>query len=197
VEMEPALGKKVQVQEGAWADAKIARMMNPGIKPPETALLRVEARAAEQAALVWGKHEKVCRTQVKEIYNIRSKTNRERNWLMKNIAICASGNKPEDRVDGRFGRCSFFMVWNPDTSEFTSLDNSGIDAAHGAGTGAAQVLLKNQVGVVLTSRIGPKAFQVLKAAGIKIFQGQETVRVEELLQKYLDGQLQELEQPNN
>ncbi|NLO21292.1 MAG: hypothetical protein GX119_04750 [Syntrophomonadaceae bacterium] len=116
---------------------------------------------------------------------------------MKNIAICSSGDNPTAAVDGRFGRCAYFMVWNPELSEFKVLENSGVDAAHGAGTGAAQVLLKSQVGTILTTRIGPKAFQVLNTAGIKIYQGQENITVQELLEKYLGGQLQELKQANN
>ncbi|KUG03321.1 hypothetical protein ASZ90_019284 [hydrocarbon metagenome] len=116
---------------------------------------------------------------------------------MKNIAICSSDDKPTAMVDGRFGRCPYFMVWNCDSSEFKSVENTGIDAAHGAGTGAAQVLLQNKVGAILTTRIGPKAFQVLNAAGIKVYQGQDDISVQELLEKYLNQQLQELKQPNN
>ncbi len=116
---------------------------------------------------------------------------------MDSIAICSSDDKPTAMVDGRFGRCPYFMVWSPDSSEFKSLKNNGIDAAHGAGTGAAQVLLQNKVGAILTTRIGPKAFQVLNTAGIKIYQGQENISVQELLDKYLSQQLQELKQPNN
>ncbi len=116
---------------------------------------------------------------------------------MKNIAICSSEDKAEAMVDGRFGRCSYFMVWNPESSDFKSLKNTGIDAAHGAGTGAAQVLLQNNVGVVLTSRVGPKAFQVLNSAGIKMYQGQDNISVQALLEKYLAQQLEELKQPNN
>ncbi len=116
---------------------------------------------------------------------------------MKNIAVCASDDKPTAKVDGRFGRCPYFMVWNPDSSEFKSLKNTGIDAAHGAGTGAAQVLLQNNVGVILTTRMGPKAFEVLNSAGIKMYAGQEGISVQDLLEKYNEQQLQELKQPNN
>lgn len=116
---------------------------------------------------------------------------------MKNIAICSSGDKPSDRVDGRFGRCQYFLIWNPEQSEFKSLKNGGQEAAHGAGTGAAQSLLQNQVGTVLTSRIGPKAFEVLKAADIKVYSAEENLTVEELLKKHLDGQLAVMNQSNN
>ncbi len=116
---------------------------------------------------------------------------------MQNIAICASGDNSTAMVDGRFGRCPFFMIWDTEASEFKSMKNTGIEAAHGAGTGAAQVLLQNKVGVILTTRIGPKAFQVLNSAGIKIYQGQDNMSVQALLDKYLDQQLQEIKQPNN
>lgn len=117
--------------------------------------------------------------------------------MSKKIAICSTGSSPSSQVDERFGRCACFMIWDPETKEYTSLSNTGPEAAHGAGTGAVQFLIKNNVGLVLSQRVGPKAFTVLEQAGIKILSGITGKTVEEALQSYKAGELQELTSPGN
>ncbi len=113
------------------------------------------------------------------------------------IAICSTGSSSSSIVDERFGRCAYFMIWDPETKEYTSLANTGTESAHGAGTGAVQELLKNKISVILSQRIGPKAFAVLKQTDVKIFSGITGKTVEEALQSYKDGDLKELLSPSN
>ncbi len=117
--------------------------------------------------------------------------------MSKKIAICSTASSPSSPVDERFGRCAWFMIWDPDTKEYTSLSNSGTEAAHGAGTGAVQSLVQKKVGLVLAQRVGPKAFVALEQAGIKVFTGVADKTVEAALQSYETGELQELSAPNN
>lgn len=116
---------------------------------------------------------------------------------LSKIAISAAGGDPEANIDARFGRCSHFMLWDPQSSDFTTVENKGGEAAHGAGTGAAQLLLKNQAQVLITNKIGPKAFAALKSAGIKVFSASETETITGALKKYLHNQLEQLNEPNN
>ncbi|MBC7076005.1 MAG: NifB/NifX family molybdenum-iron cluster-binding protein [Syntrophomonadaceae bacterium] len=116
---------------------------------------------------------------------------------MGKIAICSSGSSSSSLVDGRFGRCSCFMVWDPESSSYEAVSNQGQDMSHGAGTGAAQAMINQGVKAVITSRIGPKAFSVLKSAGIEVYMGEENKTVEEVLQKYLNNELNQINSPNN
>jgi len=117
--------------------------------------------------------------------------------MSKKIAICATDSSPASPVDERFGRCACFMIWDPDTKSYDALSNSGSEAAHGAGTGATQALLQKNVGIVISQRVGPKAFTALEQAGVKILSGVTGKTVEAALQSYLAGELQELNSPNN
>lgn len=117
--------------------------------------------------------------------------------MSKKIAICSTGSSPSSQVDERFGRCACFMIWDPETKEYASLSNTGTESAHGAGTGAVQSLIQNNVGLVLSQRVGPKAFAVLKQAGIKTFSGIAGKTVEDALQSYEAGELKELLTPSN
>ncbi|MDD2620752.1 MAG: NifB/NifX family molybdenum-iron cluster-binding protein [Syntrophomonadaceae bacterium] len=117
--------------------------------------------------------------------------------MSEKIAICATGSSATSPVDERFGRCLYFMIWDPESKQFELLANSGTEAAHGAGTGAVQSLMKKNVGLVISHRIGPKAFEALKQGGVKIFSGVAGKTVEAALQSYKAGELQELLSPNN
>ncbi len=117
--------------------------------------------------------------------------------MPKKIAICSTDTSPSSPVDERFGRCAFFIIWDPEAKEYSSLSNTGTEADHGAGTGAVQSLINKNVGLVLSQRVGPKAFAALEQAGIKIFTGVTGKTAESALQSYVNGELQELSAPNN
>lgn len=117
--------------------------------------------------------------------------------MSKRIAICSTDSSPSSQIDGRFGRCSCFMLWDPETKQYESLSNSGTEAGHGAGTGAVQTLLQKDVGFVITQRVGPKAFVALEQAGVKMFACAETMTVDEALKRYESGELKEILAPNN
>ncbi len=73
---------------------------------------------------------------------------------------------------------------------FEVVENSGLDAAGGAGIQAAQTIVNRDIDVVLTGNIGPNAFNVLSAAGIKTVTGVSGT-VKDVVEKYKRGQLPE------
>ena len=104
------------------------------------------------------------------------------------IAITSQGNGLDASVDPRFGRCAYFIVVDPDTEEIEVVSNPAAEAAGGAGPRAAQTVADKGVEAVITGNVGPNAFQTLKAANIKVYQGAAgTVR--ETLVKFKDGKL--------
>jgi len=117
--------------------------------------------------------------------------------MAKNIAVCASSPSPSALVDERFGRCACFMIWDPQTSQYSSVANNVHDAATGAGTGAVKSLVKREVSLVISQRVGSKAFIALEKAGIKIFSKVVGKTVEEALASYNSGELSELLRPNS
>ena len=101
------------------------------------------------------------------------------------IAISASGNGWKERLDERFGRAQGFFLIDSDNGNTRFLDNSiNVDAAHGAGTGTVQLLLKEGVGVVITGRVGPKAADALSAAGVTVVTAAEECSLEEAWKNY-------------
>ena len=107
------------------------------------------------------------------------------------IAITSQGDNLEASVDPRFGRCACFIVIDPETEEFEAVLNSSADAMGGAGPKAAQTIADKGAEAVVTGNVGPNAFQTLKAANIRVYQGASGT-VKETLAKYKSGELEEL-----
>ncbi len=86
------------------------------------------------------------------------------------IAVSATGTTLDSPIDPRFGRASYFLVVDSETGQLTEiLDNrSSQEVSHGAGINAATKVAESGANVVLTGRVGPKAYSVLRAAGIKV-----------------------------
>ncbi|MCY6484206.1 NifB/NifX family molybdenum-iron cluster-binding protein [Clostridium aestuarii] len=107
------------------------------------------------------------------------------------ILVSSSGKVKTDVLDSRFGRCSYFQIFDTETKEYTVLENKGVTSAQGAGIAAAQQVVDNDVNIVITGAAGPNAFRILDGSGIKIFKGTEE-KVEDIIALYLDGKLQEI-----
>lgn len=85
------------------------------------------------------------------------------------IAIPATGPGIGARVDPRFGRCSCFLLVDPDTLAFELLENTAAMEITGAGPAAANLVAASGVSAVLASGLGINAIQVLRSAGILVY----------------------------
>ena len=111
------------------------------------------------------------------------------------VAISATAPSLDAEVDPRFGRCSYFVVIDPETMEFEALENSNAMAAGGAGISTAQMVASKGVEVVLTGNCGPKAYQTLSAAGVQVITG-VVGRIRDAVESYKAGKLQSSLQPS-
>jgi len=102
------------------------------------------------------------------------------------VAVSASSPDLAGSVDPRFGRCSYFLIVDPETMEFEAVENPYINASGGAGIQAAQLVAGKDVQAVLTGSCGPNAFQTLQAAGVRVFVG-VTGTVKAAVQSYVSG----------
>ena len=97
------------------------------------------------------------------------------------IVISSSDGKPESPVDPGFGRAAKFLVFDTESDRFEIVNNDqNLHAAQGAGIQAAETVARLGAEYLLTGHCGPKAFMVLKAAGIKICTGVEGTAAEAL-----------------
>ena len=107
------------------------------------------------------------------------------------IAFTTSANDLNAPLDGRFGRAPKFIIYEVDTGVFEVVDNKqGVNAAQGAGIQSAETLARLGAKALVTGHCGPKAFRVLAAAGIKVF-NTDAPTVAEALARYSEGKLTE------
>lgn len=84
------------------------------------------------------------------------------------IAISSAGPGLDDALDLRFGRCRHILVC-AEGAEPVHHANPAQGAEHGAGIRTAEFVAGLGVKTVLTGAVGPKAMEVLRAAGIRAF----------------------------
>lgn len=110
------------------------------------------------------------------------------NIAMGIIAISSEGPTLDDPVDPRFGRAAGFIVVDPETMAFRYVENGAAQVrAQGAGIQAAETVARAGAKAVLTGYVGPKAFQALAAAGIRIAQDMDNLSVREAIARLKSG----------
>ena len=86
------------------------------------------------------------------------------------IAVASMGTDLSSAIDPRFGRARHFLVVDTESGEWACHDNAmNLNAAQGAGIQAGEAVARLGVEAVITGHVGPKAFRVLAAAGVKVY----------------------------
>jgi predicted Fe-Mo cluster-binding NifX family protein len=117
------------------------------------------------------------------------RNNKLKNVVM-NIIFAVQDNKGwESVINSRFGRAEgliFYSQKNDTLSYYSNEENT--NAGHGAGIQTAQAVLNLGTEVVITGgSVGPKAFDVLKSAGIKMFSQVGEISAKEAFENFKDG----------
>jgi predicted Fe-Mo cluster-binding NifX family protein len=129
-----------------------------------------------------------------DTYDKSIKNGRQRGIDKMKICITSKGKDLTSEIDSRFGRCSYFLLIDPDTLDMEIIPNESSTAPGGAGIQAAQTVAHSKVSAVITGNIGPNAFQTLTAAGIKVLTGASGI-VKEVVEQYKTGRFQNTEGP--
>jgi predicted Fe-Mo cluster-binding NifX family protein len=109
---------------------------------------------------------------------------------MKTV-FTTSGNDLSAPLDRRFGRAPKYLVYDMDANSFELVDNrQNLNAAQGAGIQSAENVARTGAKALVTGHCGPKAFKVLAAAGIKIFNC-DAPTVAEAMAQFRAGELTE------
>lgn len=109
------------------------------------------------------------------------------------IAVSSNGKTLDDKVDNRFGRAPYFIIVSPD--EIEAIENPNTEAGGGVGVQTSQMLAEKKVDAVIAGNFGPKAYQVLAAAGIRVYRA-EGQMVGEAIDNVRKGVLEPAENAN-
>ncbi|NCC99779.1 MAG: dinitrogenase iron-molybdenum cofactor biosynthesis protein [Bacteroidia bacterium] len=77
------------------------------------------------------------------------------------IAITSEGNSLNSLIDPRFGRCSFFAIYDTDTKNTEFILNPVKESLEGAGPAAVQFIASKEVKKIVAGEFGGKIKSLL------------------------------------
>ncbi len=107
------------------------------------------------------------------------------------IAFTTKGEGWDAVIDPRFGRTECIFIFDEETGNTESIDNSRVsEHAHGAGPMTAQLIVEKDVKILITGNgPGGNAERVISAAGIKTFTGAGEMTVKQAYEAYKESKL--------
>jgi predicted Fe-Mo cluster-binding NifX family protein len=91
------------------------------------------------------------------------------------IAISSTGRGLDNSIDIKFERCHFFLILDLEKNSLLPIKNKTRDRPHEIGGTIGQLIANQGIDTVITSDIGPKAFEIFKLYGINIYQAKGIV----------------------
>ncbi|WP_418790662.1 NifB/NifX family molybdenum-iron cluster-binding protein [Phosphitispora sp. TUW77] len=104
------------------------------------------------------------------------------------LVITSEGKNLDAQVNPRFGRCDWFITADSESMDFDCSANPAVSSSQGAGIQAAQFVVDSKAEALITGHVGPNAFQVVDAAGIKIYDG-SGLTVKQAIEELKKGKL--------
>lgn len=83
------------------------------------------------------------------------------------IVVSATGDTLDALTSPVFGRCPTYVFVDSETMQLEAVANPAMNQGGGAGIQAAQFVVERGAQAILTGNLGPNAFEVLEAAGIR------------------------------
>lgn len=107
------------------------------------------------------------------------------------IAFTAKGKDWEAKVDPRFGRTAFILLYDDETQEMSHFDNQDVEnEAHGAGSKTSQKLYEMGADVLITGNgPGGTAATILNKTDVKIYVGAGDMTIAEAYEAYKRNEL--------
>ena len=108
------------------------------------------------------------------------------------IAVTSIDGTMEGLVDERFGRCRKLVMYAPGSKTFEVIGNEPTTGMlRSAGVQTAEQVINAGAHVVISGDFGPKALQMLRAAGIEVYSAMN-MKVKEALVRFEQGTLTKL-----
>lgn len=87
---------------------------------------------------------------------------------MMKIAIASTGNTLDAKLDKRFGRCGYFVIYDTDTKAIEFIPNPNKDAEDGAGPASVQLVASRGVEKIVAGEFGIKIKTLLDSLKIQM-----------------------------
>ncbi len=109
------------------------------------------------------------------------------------IAVASTGYTLDADISPIFGRSSAFVIADVEKDKIKDkliVENSAKNKS-GSGNTAAYFLIDYGIKILISGKLGPVAFQMMKNAGIKVYKA-TSISVEINLKQFMEGKLKEV-----
>lgn len=110
------------------------------------------------------------------------------------VAIAAKDKTLRSHVDDHFGRCPFFILVDPESMGFETIENPGHKEKDAAGIQSCELLISKGVDAVVVKNIGHNSVETLSGASITIYVVTSGT-VLNVIEKLKKGELTSTERP--
>lgn len=84
------------------------------------------------------------------------------------IAITSTGNSPDSTLDSRFGRCSYFVIYDTETHATEYIPNLNNESIEGAGPASVQLIASKGAEKVVSGEFGAKVKSLFDSLQIQL-----------------------------
>ena len=110
------------------------------------------------------------------------------------IVFTSTGTDWDAKIDPRFGRADYLLLFDEETEQLSTIDNRSIrEVAHGAGPKTAQKIFELGADILITGNgPGDHAARALEHSQIRIFINAHNLTLGEAFTSFKEGKLTEL-----
>lgn len=84
------------------------------------------------------------------------------------VAITSTGNNLESKLDLRFGRCGYFIIYDTESKGMEFIPNPNKDATEGAGPASVQLVASRGAKKVVSGEFGVKVKSIFDSLQIQL-----------------------------
>jgi len=114
-----------------------------------------------------------------------------RKGLITRVAVVSTGEGLDAPVELRFGICSAFVVVDPTTMEWETIQVEPDGPAEHVNMNGIRAVVRSGAGAVITPQIDPKCCMALRALAVAAYLAPEGITVREAVERYVRGELEE------
>ncbi len=97
------------------------------------------------------------------------------------VAITSTGNTLESKLDERFGRAAWFVIYDMESKSTEFVPNPNKDAEQGAGPASVELVASRKVNKIVSGEFGAKIKPLLDSFKIQMIVVKEDKTVNEII----------------
>lgn len=99
------------------------------------------------------------------------------------IAITSTGNSTDSIIDQRFGRCSYFVIYDTESKSIEFIPNPNKEAEEGAGPASVELVASRNVKKIVSGEFGIKIKSLIDSLKIQMIVIKEpTKRIKDIIE---------------